>query len=117
MGVQEVNQVGEQSEWAKPSDMATTMWEALRIDCLKPPFSSGKHVATFTAISYDMDSRTAELLVLGEKVGGGGGGGMECRSMNGSKPFRIPGDNCNVHERHERDESDAALAAFRVKYG
>ena len=89
-------QASERSEWTKPTDMATTMWVTLRADGIKPPFGNGKDVATFTAMAFDLDKRTAELaanfagidiLAIAYKEAGGGGAGMECRSMRGAKRF------------------------------
>ena len=53
---------GERSEWTRSTDMATTMWATLRADGFKPPFSSGKDVMVLTAMTFELDKKTAEAV-------------------------------------------------------
>ena len=61
-GVQGIVPAGERSEWTRSTDMATTMWATLRADGFKPPFSSGKDVMVLTAMTFELDKKTAEAV-------------------------------------------------------
>lgn len=74
----------DRSEWGRSTDMATTTWVTLRVDGLKPPFSTGKDESIFTAMHFNLDERAAEsvvnfpgidILTIAYKEAGRGGGG------------------------------------------
>ena len=73
--------------------MTTTMWATLREDGLKPPFSSGKEVSTFTVMLSDLDKRTTESVANSAMIETStherGRRGKECQSTSGSKPSHI----------------------------
>jgi len=81
--MQGVAPAAERSEWAKSTDMATTMWATLRVDGFKPPFNSGKDMSRLTTMTSDLDKKMAEavanlagldILVIAYKNAGKGGG-------------------------------------------
>ena len=85
-GVQGIVPAGERSEWTRSTDMTTTMWATLRADGFKPPFSSGKDVMVLTAMTFELDTKTAEVVanlagldimdIMIKHAGRGGGEGM-----------------------------------------
>ena len=61
-GITRIAPAAERSEWAKSTDMATTMWATLRADGFKPPFSSRKDVSVFTAMDIDLNKKIAKAV-------------------------------------------------------
>ena len=51
----------ERSEWAKPTERATTMWVTQHADGFNPPFRSEKNVSISIAIAFEMDKIRKKL--------------------------------------------------------
>lgn len=111
IGIQDVAQAGERGDTAESADLATTMSATLSADGLKPHFSSGKDMSTFTAMSFDLNKRTTEsvanvagidiMTIACKEAGGGGweGRGVDRGADRSLFIFgRVPGDASNVHK-------------------
>ena len=61
-GLQGIAPAVQRSEWAKSTDMATTMWATLQADGFEPPFSSGKDVSLLTVMTFYLDKKSAKAV-------------------------------------------------------
>lgn len=101
MGIQDVAQAGERNDIAGSTDMATTMWLTLRADGLKPHFSSGNDMSTFTAMPFSLNKRTTEsvanlmridiMTIACKKADGGSWERRSAPLTSGSKPLYLVG--------------------------